>query len=90
MIEATNFATEMTAALNAAAREGRDVDLSDADRAATIVEGLGALDLGQGAVVAQGLCIAVETLPGTGAMLWLPATNGLPSGFFRARVRLAD
>lgn len=29
-------------------------------------------------------------VPGTGAMLWLPATNGLPSGFFRARVRLAD
>ena len=29
-------------------------------------------------------------VPGTGAMLWLPATNGLPAGFFRARVRLAD
>ncbi len=31
--------------------------------------GLGHLDIGQGAVVAQGLCLAVETLPGTEAML---------------------
>ncbi|MDM7255484.1 MAG: LpxI family protein, partial [Paracoccus sp. (in: a-proteobacteria)] len=29
----------------------------------------GPLDLGQGAVVAQGLCLAIETLPGTAAML---------------------
>ena len=39
-------------------------DIADTDRAAAIVEGLGGLDLGQGAVVAQGLCIAVETLLG--------------------------
>lgn len=44
-------------------------DRADAERAAAVVEGLGALDLGQGAVVAQGLCLAVETLPGTAAML---------------------
>lgn len=44
-------------------------DRHDAARAAQIVAGLGALDLGQGAVVAQGLCLAVETLPGTDAML---------------------
>jgi DUF1009 family protein len=44
-------------------------DAQDAARAAEIVAGLGALDLGQGAVVAQGLCLAVETLPGTDAML---------------------
>ena len=44
-------------------------DIADADRAAKIVEGLGALDLGQGAVVAQGLCLAIEALPGTQAML---------------------
>ena len=64
-------------------------DIADADRAATIVEGLGALDLGQGAVVAQGLCLAVETLPGTGAMLdfvaahrdMRPRPNG-PRGVF--------
>lgn len=46
-----------------------DADRRDAARAAQIVAGLGALDIGQGAVVAQGLCLAVETLPGTDAML---------------------
>ncbi len=46
-----------------------EADERDAARAAAIVAGLGALDLGQGAVVAQGLCIAVESLPGTDAML---------------------
>lgn len=42
---------------------------ADAALAAAIVEGLGSLDIGQGAVVAAGLCLAVETLPGTEAML---------------------
>ena len=46
-----------------------DVDRRDADRAAEILAALGPLDLGQGAVVAGGLCVAVETLPGTDAML---------------------
>lgn len=44
-------------------------DREDTARAAAIVKALGVEDLGQGAVVAQGLCIAVETLPGTDAML---------------------
>lgn len=44
-------------------------DERDAARAAAIVAGLGNLDIGQGAVVAGGLCLAVETLPGTEAML---------------------
>jgi DUF1009 family protein len=44
-------------------------DQKDAARAAEIVAGLGGLDIGQGAVVAQGLCLAVEALPGTEAML---------------------
>ncbi|MGG7644549.1 LpxI family protein [Rhodovulum sp. YNF3179] len=44
-------------------------DRADADRAAEIVQGLGALDIGQGAVVAQGLCLGVETVQGTDAML---------------------
>ena len=42
---------------------------SDAARAATITAALGAVDVGQGCVVAQGLCLAVEALPGTDAML---------------------
>jgi UDP-2,3-diacylglucosamine hydrolase len=45
------------------------MDENDANRAATIVAALGAVDVGQGAVVQQGLCLAVETLSGTDAML---------------------
>ncbi|MDZ4095799.1 MAG: UDP-2,3-diacylglucosamine diphosphatase LpxI [Paracoccaceae bacterium] len=44
-------------------------DQRDTVRAAAIVAALGAVDVGQGAVVAQGLCLAVEALPGTDAML---------------------
>jgi DUF1009 family protein len=44
-------------------------DEADATRAATIVAALGAVDVGQGAVVAQGLCLGVEALPGTDALL---------------------
>ena len=42
---------------------------ADAARAAEVVAALGTLDIGQGAVVAGGLVLAVETLPGTAAML---------------------
>ncbi|MBX2854013.1 MAG: UDP-2,3-diacylglucosamine diphosphatase LpxI [Rhodobacteraceae bacterium] len=44
-------------------------DLSDVARAAEIVEALGRVDVGQGAVVAHGRCLAVETVQGTDAML---------------------
>ncbi|WP_126977202.1 LpxI family protein [Frigidibacter oleivorans] len=51
-------------------------DEADAARAAAIVAALGTVDVGQGAVVAQGLCLAVEALPGTDAMLdWVAATG---------------
>jgi DUF1009 family protein len=53
-------------------------DEADADRAATIVAALGAVDVGQGAVVAQGTCLAVEALPGTDAML--AGVAALPAG----------
>lgn len=46
-----------------------EADRSDTDRAAKIVATLGAADVGQGAVVAQGLCLGVEALPGTDALL---------------------
>lgn len=46
-----------------------DQDLRDLSRARKIVQTLGSLDIGQGAVVAQGLCLATEALPGTDAML---------------------
>lgn len=41
----------------------------DAMRAAEVLETLGNADLGQGCVVARGLTVAVETLPGTDFML---------------------
>lgn len=44
-------------------------DDRDAARAAAIVAAIGGVDVGQGAVVQQGLCLAVEALPGTDAML---------------------
>lgn len=44
-------------------------DLADAARAAAIVAALGPLDVGQGAVVARGLCLAVEAIEGTDLML---------------------
>jgi UDP-2,3-diacylglucosamine hydrolase len=44
-------------------------DEADAARAAAIVTALGTVDVGQGAVVAQGLCLGVEALPGTDALL---------------------
>ena len=44
-------------------------DEADAQRAAVIVGALGAVDVGQGAVVAQGLCLGVEALPGTDVLL---------------------
>lgn len=55
-----------------------DRDRADATRAAAIVAALGAVDVGQGAVVQQGLCLAVEALPGTDAMLAQVAS--LPAG----------
>ena len=44
-------------------------DRADAARAAQIVAALGAVDVGQGAVVVQGQCLGVESLQGTDAML---------------------
>ncbi len=44
-------------------------DRRDAADAARIVAALGPLDVGQGAVVANGLCLAVEAIEGTDMML---------------------
>lgn len=52
-------------------------DRKDAARAARIVAALAAADVGQGAVVAQGLALAVEAAPGTDAMLaWVAGAAG--------------
>ncbi|WP_376872782.1 LpxI family protein [Albirhodobacter sp. R86504] len=65
------------------------VDAADVKRAAQIVQALGAADVGQGAVVAGGLCLATESLPGTDAMLAFSAVHsGMKQGakgvFFKA------
>ncbi len=44
-------------------------DREDILRAAEIVEAVGRVDVGQGAVVAEGRCLGVETVQGTDAML---------------------
>jgi DUF1009 family protein len=44
-------------------------DFADMERARNIVMQMGIADVGQGAVVAQGLCLGVETIQGTDAML---------------------
>lgn len=54
-----------------------DQDKSDASRADAIVQALGKVDVGQGCVVARGLCLGVETLAGTDAML--TGVAGLPT-----------
>lgn len=51
-----------------------EMDHKDAHRAATIVAAIGAVDVGQGAVVQQGLCLGVEVLSGTDAMLDMVGT----------------
>jgi len=50
-------------------------DQADAARAAEILAVTGPLDIGQGCVVVQGLCLAFETLPGTEAMLDFAASH---------------
>jgi DUF1009 family protein len=42
---------------------------ADAARAAAIVAAMGSLDVGQGAVVAGGICLGLESIQGTDAML---------------------
>ena len=56
--------------------EVSDAARKDAERAAAILAALGAADVGQGCVVAQGQCLAVEALPGTDHMLGVVAKLG--------------
>ncbi len=49
---------------------------SDAARAEAIVAALGSVDVGQGCVVAGGICLAVEVISGTDAMLASVCTLG--------------
>lgn len=74
------------------AGEPSAADRADAARAAEILSVTGPLDIGQGCVVVQGLCLAFETLPGTEAMLDFaaahqalrPATSGARGLLYKA------
>lgn len=66
---AGEIAPELTPEEGVVTGEVGTFDRRDSALAARIVETLGPLDVGQGAVVAQGLCLAIESLPGTRAML---------------------
>jgi DUF1009 family protein len=69
IIAATALAPNLTAAAGVLAGQTTAIDETDAARAAAIVSALGAVDVGQGAVVQAGLCLAVETITGTDVML---------------------
>jgi DUF1009 family protein len=51
-------------------------DREDAARAAAIVAAIGAADVGQAAVVAQGVCLGIESIQGTDALLEFVARTG--------------
>ncbi|MEO1002317.1 MAG: UDP-2,3-diacylglucosamine diphosphatase LpxI [Cyanobacteria bacterium J06638_7] len=70
-----------------ASRVPSEADRADVQRAADIVEAISAVDVGQGAVVAGGLCLATESLPGTDAMLeWVASTRVKPAEGSRSGV----
>ncbi len=74
VIGAAELVPNLAPAAGVYAGEVSETAHKDAARAAQIVAALGAVDVGQGAVVVQGLCLAVEALPGTDAMLRAMAT----------------
>lgn len=55
-----------------------EADRADMARAAEIVSALGVADVGQGAVVAQGICLGLESIQGTDAMLDFVARTAAP------------
>ncbi len=55
-----------------------DADVRDAARAAAIVAALGVADVGQAAVVAGGICLGLESIQGTDALLDFVARTAAP------------
>jgi len=82
VVPAQAILTDLLAAPGVATRaQPGPGDREDAARAAAIVAALGAADVGQAAVVAQGVCLGVETVQGTDALLDFVARTAAP---FRA------
>ncbi|WP_050528213.1 LpxI family protein [Pseudorhodobacter aquimaris] len=73
IISASDLLPDLTVKAGLLAGQTTPQDEADATRAEAIVAALGAVDVGQGAVVQAGLCLAVETLTGTDAMLEMVA-----------------
>jgi DUF1009 family protein len=68
-----------------------DQDRSDATRAEAILNAMGAVDIGQGCVVARGQCLAVEVITGTDAMLATVAAIPRPvKGLFYKSAKLTQ
>lgn len=78
VVGADRIAPDLVAGAGVLSGQPSDHDRKDAPRAAAIVAALGAVDVGQGAVVARGLCLAAEALPGTDAMLRFVADTRNP------------
>ena len=72
--EATNDLAAVAGAFGAYAPS--DENFKDIKKAAAVIRALGAFDIGQGAVVANGLVLAVEAAEGTDAMLMRCADLG--------------
>lgn len=77
LVPAQAILTDLLAAPGVATRaQPGPADREDVARAAEIVSALGAADAGQAAVVAQGLCLGIESIQGTDAMLDFVARTG--------------
>lgn len=77
LIPAQAILTELLAASGVPTRaQPGEADRADVARAVEIVAALGAADVGQGAVVAQGVCLGLESIQGTDAMLDIVARTG--------------
>lgn len=75
--EVTNDLAALAGALGAIAPT--DENRTDIKKAAAVIAALGGFDIGQGAVVANGLVLAVEAAEGTDAMLERCATLNAPA-----------
>lgn len=79
LLSAQEIAPELLAGAGALGAHGPGpADLADIARARALAEALGAQDVGQGAVVAQGLCLGLETVQGTDALLAFVAETAAP------------
>lgn len=77
LVAAQDLLTDLVAPAGVLSKTGpSEGDLADIDRARDIVVALGKADVGQGAVVAQGICLGLETIQGTDAMLAFVAKTG--------------